>query len=212
MGLVTLLSRKMLSSRPIHASEHRRRGIGRKQITRQAIFYARQIPYCHRTIETITWRPWLESAVSELDDVRRASLLSSSRMPLQVLNGNCEYYLGDRCWRQLTSTAGIPLDPPLSMSPYLSPAELQVMRHVGFIDCEQFVIGEERENYTSYWANQTAELGPLLIDSKRMGNIYLFGPSALMVGITPVVVTSASVHSLSQDFSLPGRPEGPDLG
>ncbi|KAF6171903.1 hypothetical protein GIB67_011800, partial [Kingdonia uniflora] len=60
---------------------------------------------CHRTIETITWQPWLESAVSELDDVRTASLLSRKSMPLQVPNENCEYYLGDRCWRQLTGTA-----------------------------------------------------------------------------------------------------------
>ncbi|KAF6140550.1 hypothetical protein GIB67_035577 [Kingdonia uniflora] len=44
-----------------------------------------------------------------------------------------------------------------------------------------------------------------------MGNQDLFGPSALRAGITPVVVTSASVHSLSQDFSLPGEAEGPDL-
>ncbi|KAF6150947.1 hypothetical protein GIB67_026868, partial [Kingdonia uniflora] len=111
----------------------------------------------HQTIETITWRPWLESAVSELDDVRRALLLSRTRMPLQVPNGNCEYYLGDRCWRQLTGTAGIPLDPPLSMSPHLSPADLQAMRQTDFVDCEQFVIGEERETYALYWANQTAE-------------------------------------------------------
>ncbi|KAF6163717.1 hypothetical protein GIB67_036177 [Kingdonia uniflora] len=31
-------------------------------------------------------------------------------------------------------------------------------------------------------------------------------------GIIPVVVTSTSLHSLSQDFSLPGEPEGPDSG
>ncbi|KAF6175759.1 hypothetical protein GIB67_035886 [Kingdonia uniflora] len=60
----------------------------------------------HRTIETITWRPWLDYTVSELDDVWTASLLSHKRMPLQVSNGNCEYYLGDRCWRQLTCTTG----------------------------------------------------------------------------------------------------------
>ncbi|KAF6152678.1 hypothetical protein GIB67_041209 [Kingdonia uniflora] len=52
----------------------------------------------------------------------------------------------------------------------------------------------------------------MLIYSQRMGNIYLFGPTALRAGITPVVVTSTSVHSLSQDFSLPGEAEGPDLG
>ncbi|KAF6169784.1 hypothetical protein GIB67_034176, partial [Kingdonia uniflora] len=114
----------------------------------------------HKTIETITWRPWLESAVSELDDVWTASLLSCKKMPLQVPNGN---------W-------------------------------------------EERDTYSSYWANQTGEVGHLLTDSQRMGNIDLFRPSALMAGITPVVVTSASVHSLSQDFSLPGDPEGPDPG
>ncbi|KAF6172205.1 hypothetical protein GIB67_024827 [Kingdonia uniflora] len=45
-----------------------------------------------------------------------------------------------------------------------------------------------------------------------MGNLDLFGPSALRAGITPVVVMSASVHSLSQDFSLPGEAEGPNLG
>ncbi|KAF6163564.1 hypothetical protein GIB67_022129, partial [Kingdonia uniflora] len=81
-----------------------------------------------------------------------------------------------------------------------------------FLDCKQFVIGEERETYASYWADQTGEVVHLLIDSQRMGNIDLFGPFALRADITPVVVTSASVHSLSQDFILPGSPEGPDPG
>ncbi|KAF6134836.1 hypothetical protein GIB67_002237 [Kingdonia uniflora] len=38
VGLATLLSKKMLSSRPIRVSEHGRGGIGGKQITRQAIY------------------------------------------------------------------------------------------------------------------------------------------------------------------------------
>ncbi|KAF6141648.1 hypothetical protein GIB67_001200 [Kingdonia uniflora] len=45
-----------------------------------------------------------------------------------------------------------------------------------------------------------------------MGNIDLFGLTALRPGITPVVVTSMSVHNLSQDFSLPGEAEGPNPG
>ncbi|KAF6154611.1 hypothetical protein GIB67_023402 [Kingdonia uniflora] len=98
----------------------------------------------HRTVETITWEPWFDSAVSETDDV--------------------------------TGEVRISLDPPLSMSPHISPAALHEMRQAG------------------------------------MGNLDLFGPSALRAGITPVVVTSASVHSLSQNFSLPGEAEGPDLG
>ncbi|KAF6148535.1 hypothetical protein GIB67_042494 [Kingdonia uniflora] len=52
----------------------------------------------------------------------------------------------------------------------------------------------------------------MLIDSQRMGNLDLFGPTALRAGITPVVVTSVSVHSFSQDFSFPGKAEGPDQG
>ncbi|KAF6165895.1 hypothetical protein GIB67_012792 [Kingdonia uniflora] len=39
----------------------------------------------HRTIETITWRHWLDSAVSELDDVLTASLLSQSARDAQRL-------------------------------------------------------------------------------------------------------------------------------
>ncbi|KAF6134698.1 hypothetical protein GIB67_002099 [Kingdonia uniflora] len=81
-----------------------------------------------------------------------------------------------------------------------------------FLDCEQFVVGEERETYASYWAEQTSKVGQILIDSQRMGNIDLFRPTALRACITPVVVTSASVHILSQDFSLPGEAEGPDPG
>ncbi|KAF6134784.1 hypothetical protein GIB67_002185 [Kingdonia uniflora] len=97
----------------------------------------------HRTVETITWEPWLDSAVSEIEDVLTVKLLSRKRMPLQVPNRNCEYYLGDRCWRQLTIEARIPLDPPLSISPHISLAALQEMRQARFLDCEQFVIGEE---------------------------------------------------------------------
>ncbi|KAF6162465.1 hypothetical protein GIB67_026303 [Kingdonia uniflora] len=137
----------------------------------------------HRTIETITWEPWLESEVSEIEDVLTAKLLSRKRKPLQLPNENCEYYLGDRCWRHLEGEARIPLDPLLSISPHISPAALQEIRQAGFLDYSQ-----------------------------RMGNIDLFGPTALRAGITPIVVTSASVYSLSQDFSLPGEAEGPDPG
>ncbi|KAF6156297.1 hypothetical protein GIB67_010106, partial [Kingdonia uniflora] len=82
----------------------------------------------------------------------------------------------------------------------------------GFLDSEQFVTGEERETYASYWAKQTLEVGHLLINSQMMGNIDLFRPTTLRAGITPMVVTSTSVHSLSQDFNLPDKPEGPDPG
>ncbi|KAF6166365.1 hypothetical protein GIB67_034916 [Kingdonia uniflora] len=137
----------------------------------------------HRTVETITWEPWFDSTVSETEDVLNAKLLSRKRIPLQVPNGNCEYYLGDRCYRQVTGEVHIPLGPPLNMSPHISPATLHEMRQARFVDYSQ-----------------------------RMGNLDLFGPIALRAGITPVMVTSASVHSLSQDFSLPGKAEGPDLG
>ncbi|KAF6168221.1 hypothetical protein GIB67_011606 [Kingdonia uniflora] len=93
------------------------------------------------------------------------------RMPLQVPNGNCKYYLGDRCWRRLTGETRIPLDPPLSMSPHISQTALQEMKQAGILDCEQFVIREEQGTYASYWAEQTLK-----------------------------------------DFSLPGKPEGPDPG
>ncbi|KAF6144677.1 hypothetical protein GIB67_006169 [Kingdonia uniflora] len=45
-----------------------------------------------------------------------------------------------------------------------------------------------------------------------MGNIDLFGPTALRADIIPVVVTLASVHSLSKDFSLPSDLGGLDSG
>ncbi|KAF6168298.1 hypothetical protein GIB67_018138 [Kingdonia uniflora] len=87
-----------------------------------------------------------------------------------------------------------------------------VKEEVGFLDCKQFVVGEERKTYTSYWAEQTLKVGHMLTNFQRMGNINLFGPTAFRAGITPVVVTSASVHSASQDFSLPSKAEGPDQG
>ncbi|KAF6169186.1 hypothetical protein GIB67_013616 [Kingdonia uniflora] len=61
-------------------------------------------------------------------------------MSLQVLNRNCKYYLGDRCWRQLADEARIPLDPPLSMSPHISPATLQEMRQAGFLDWRREIL------------------------------------------------------------------------
>ncbi|KAF6170909.1 hypothetical protein GIB67_014726 [Kingdonia uniflora] len=51
----------------------------------------------HQTIESINWRPWDISVDLELDYVHIAITLSRMRMPLKVLNGNFEYYLGDRC-------------------------------------------------------------------------------------------------------------------
>ncbi|KAF6143813.1 hypothetical protein GIB67_016734, partial [Kingdonia uniflora] len=85
----------------------------------------------HRTIETITWEPWTDSAMSEIDDILTVKLLSRKRMLLQVPNRNCEYYLGDRCWRQLIGEEHIHLDHPLSMSPHISPTALQEMRQPG---------------------------------------------------------------------------------
>ncbi|KAF6154229.1 hypothetical protein GIB67_001125 [Kingdonia uniflora] len=82
----------------------------------------------HRTVETITCEPWFDSAVSETKDVLNAKLLSRKRIPLQVPNGSCEYYLGDKCLRQVTGEVRIPLDPPLSMSPHISPVTLHEMR------------------------------------------------------------------------------------
>ncbi|KAF6151591.1 hypothetical protein GIB67_021777 [Kingdonia uniflora] len=96
----------------------------------------------HLIVKTITWEPWLDFVLSETEDVLNAKLLSRKRMPLQVPNGNCEYYLGDRCWRQVTGEVRIPSDPPLSMSPHISPAALHEMRQARFLDCEQFVVGE----------------------------------------------------------------------
>ncbi|KAF6172057.1 hypothetical protein GIB67_029475 [Kingdonia uniflora] len=125
-----------------------------------------------------------------------------------------EYYgVGNSIVKEeVTGEVRIPLDPPFSMSPHISLTSLHEMRQAGLVDCEQFVVGEVRETYASYWAEQILKVGHMLTDSQRMGNLDLFGPSALRVGITPAVVTSASVHSLSQDFSLPGEAEGPDLG
>ncbi|KAF6134335.1 hypothetical protein GIB67_005727 [Kingdonia uniflora] len=81
-----------------------------------------------------------------------------------------------------------------------------------FLDCEKFVVGEGRETYALYWAEQTLEVGRMLTDSQKMGNIDLLESTALRAGITPMVVTSVSVHSISQDFSLPSEAEGPDPG
>ncbi|KAF6151238.1 hypothetical protein GIB67_002937 [Kingdonia uniflora] len=137
----------------------------------------------HHTIEMITWEPWLESEVSKIDDVLITKLLSRKRIPLQVPNRNCKYYLGDRCWRQLTGETRISLYPLLSMLPHIRPGALHEMRQAGFLDYSQ-----------------------------RMGNIDMFGPTVLKDGITSEVVTSASVYNLSQDFSLPDEPKRPDPG
>ncbi|KAF6166404.1 hypothetical protein GIB67_034955 [Kingdonia uniflora] len=58
---------------------------------------------------------------------------------------------------EVTGEVRIPLDSPLSMSPHISPAALHEMRQAGFVDCEQFMVEEERETYASYWAEQTSE-------------------------------------------------------
>ncbi|KAF6176452.1 hypothetical protein GIB67_010089 [Kingdonia uniflora] len=58
---------------------------------------------------------------------------------------------------QVTGEVRISLDSPLSMSPHISPVALHEMRQVGFLECEQFVVREERETYASYWAEQTSE-------------------------------------------------------
>ncbi|KAF6142083.1 hypothetical protein GIB67_037001 [Kingdonia uniflora] len=117
----------------------------------------------HRTVETITWEPWLDSVMSETEDVMTAKLLPKK---------GCHFKY----------------------------------------QMETLVVKEDRETYASYWAKQTLEIGYILTNSQRTGNIDLFGPTAFRAGITLVVVTSTSVHSAYQDFSLPGEAEGPDPG
>ncbi|KAF6159037.1 hypothetical protein GIB67_022192 [Kingdonia uniflora] len=80
---------------------------------------------------------------------------------------------------EVTGEVHIPLDPPLSMLPHISLTTLHEMRQAGFVDCEQFVVGEVRETYASYWAEQILEVGHMLTDFQRMGNLDLSGPSAL---------------------------------
>ncbi|KAF6175504.1 hypothetical protein GIB67_021994 [Kingdonia uniflora] len=80
---------------------------------------------------------------------------------------------------QVTDEVRIPLDPPLSMSPHISLAALHEIRQARFLDCDQFVVGEEGETYASYWAEQISEVGHMLTDFQRMGNIDLFGPTPL---------------------------------
>ncbi|KAF6140939.1 hypothetical protein GIB67_030150 [Kingdonia uniflora] len=89
----------------------------KRKINDQAtkLFFIGRYHIDHLMIETINWEPWLESEVSEIGDVLTVKLLSRKRMPLQVPNRNCEYYLGDRCWRQLEGEACIPLHPPLRL-------------------------------------------------------------------------------------------------
>ncbi|KAF6148727.1 hypothetical protein GIB67_019335 [Kingdonia uniflora] len=97
-----------------------RERVNRRKINDQAtnLFILGRYHIDHRTVNTITWEPWLESAMSEIEDVQTVKLISRKRMSLQVPNGNYEYYLGDRCWRQVAGEVRIPLDPPFSMSPH----------------------------------------------------------------------------------------------
>ncbi|KAF6150206.1 hypothetical protein GIB67_023161 [Kingdonia uniflora] len=124
-----LESRKRLSSRPIRVSEHGRRGKRGKQMAKQPICLC----WADTTLTTRLLRRspgnlGADSAVSEIDEVLTAKLLFGKRMSFQVPNENCEYYLGDRCWKQLTGEAYISLDPPFSMSPHISPVDLQKIR------------------------------------------------------------------------------------
>ncbi|KAF6169304.1 hypothetical protein GIB67_013734, partial [Kingdonia uniflora] len=87
---------------------------------------------------------------------------------------------------EVTGEVLIPFDPLLSMSPHISPAALHEMRQAEFVDYEQFMVGEKQETYTSYWVEQTSEVGHMLKDSQRMGNLDLFRLTALRTSITPV--------------------------
>ncbi|KAF6134177.1 hypothetical protein GIB67_013574 [Kingdonia uniflora] len=138
-----------------------------------------------------------------------------SRTPIRIIKnirvcGECNVFM--KFVSKLTGTAGIPLDLLLNMSLHLSPVDLQVMGQTSFVDYDQFVIRDERKTYASYWTGQTEEVCHLLTDSQRMGNVDLFRSTTARAGITPMVIMSASFHSLSQDFSLPGESDGPDSG
>uniref|UniRef100_A0A162A701 Uncharacterized protein n=1 Tax=Daucus carota subsp. sativus TaxID=79200 RepID=A0A162A701_DAUCS len=62
----------------------------------------------------VTWQPYLSSAIYGSNVVRSEVLLSRRRVPFQGIS-TWEYYLGERCRRQLGFPCQVPNDPPQMM-------------------------------------------------------------------------------------------------
>ncbi|KAF6173359.1 hypothetical protein GIB67_027054 [Kingdonia uniflora] len=130
----------------------------------------------HRSVETITWEPLLDSAVSKTEDAR------------------------------------IPLDPPLNMSPHISPAALQEMRQGGFLDFGIFFKAHPTE--MSYW--RVSDLnGPNMafpnfqafnkLTDLILRNCSITGPIPTYIGQTMTVIQTIDLSFNQLNGTIPGN-------
>ncbi|KAL5705003.1 hypothetical protein ACHQM5_023355 [Ranunculus cassubicifolius] len=139
------------------------------------------------TQRSIHWRPWFRSAHLAAADVQRALQLSRARVVLRGyrLEDQC-WYLGDRCFRQLTGRISIPWDVPPTMDVRRGadiPPHVVDQSYVdmSWADSEGHTAHVTEEQYTRYWSR--VSIGRLLTDAMHVGNVELYGPRALRPGV-----------------------------
>ncbi|KAF6163085.1 hypothetical protein GIB67_001413 [Kingdonia uniflora] len=155
-----------------------------------------------RTLENIEWQPWRGSKYIGLPLIQRAEAFSRKRVLLHNPSYGPKWYLGDRCWRQMTGTESVPMDPPAGMteSEEISDAEVEVLRQHNFIDATPFVV--LGIDYRVYW--RRVSMGYLLPAYHRGVNVDLVGHGAFREGLRiPRAEGHGYISKVHEDMEIP---------
>uniref|UniRef100_A0A165A8P5 Aminotransferase-like plant mobile domain-containing protein n=1 Tax=Daucus carota subsp. sativus TaxID=79200 RepID=A0A165A8P5_DAUCS len=110
----------------------------------------------------VTWQPYLSSAIYGSDVLMYSLFLSKRRVPFQGI-GTWEYYLGERCRRQLGFRCQVPNDPPQMMhGPKDRPEDVRAVTLVK--------VGLD---YASWFANNS--IGNILNVTRSLGGPEIAG-------------------------------------
>ncbi|KAK1373606.1 hypothetical protein POM88_029799 [Heracleum sosnowskyi] len=111
----------------------------------------------------VTWQPYLASAEYRSDSVQYAITLAKMRIPFQSID-TWEYYLGERCLRQLGFPRRVPKDPP---------KEMHGIEDGIFSGTSAESLVEETREYTSWFA--TNSIGRVLDVNRFLGGPEIAG-------------------------------------
>ncbi|XP_074349077.1 serine/threonine-protein phosphatase 7 long form homolog [Apium graveolens] len=105
----------------------------------------------------VTWQPYLASAEYGSDAVQNAINLAKMRIPFQSIY-TWEYYLGERCLRQLGFPCRVPNDPPRVM---------HGIKDGIFVGTPAESLVEENQEFTSWFGNNS--IGRILDINRFLG-------------------------------------------
>ena len=104
-----------------------------------------------RSSEAICWTPFVNSQWTKLQSIQNSFRLSMHRILFWDPQLGGAWYLGDRYYRQLTSTIVIPHNPPTPMS-RISKQEYDIIRGNGWASASNFITVATQAEYDNYFS------------------------------------------------------------